>query len=134
MGEEGQSGHDKAVSTENKTEFMARKGKQEDKNAAEETRDRIWQQTWERVRKLRKKKEKRNMPRQKRKQEYCQTYIPEQMKVRGYGNVNVPTMLQGLRSHLCILWRCRFKEIEQLVYEDTKKESLNVLADQVENK
>ena len=57
-------------------------------------------------------------------------YTPEEMKVRGYGDVDVPAVVE--RPHLYILGRCGSKEAEQLAYVETRQECLDCLPNQVE--
>jgi len=57
-------------------------------------------------------------------------YTPEEMKVRGYGNVDVPAIAE--RPYLYILGRCGSKEVEQLAYVETRQECLDCLPFQVE--
>ncbi len=57
-------------------------------------------------------------------------YTPEEMKTRGYGEVDVPSLVE--RPHLYILGRCGSKEAEQLAYVETRQECLDGLPHQVE--
>ena len=57
-------------------------------------------------------------------------YTPEEMKARGHGDVDVPSVVE--RPHLYILGRCGSKEIEQLAYVDTRQECLDHLPYAVE--
>ena len=57
-------------------------------------------------------------------------YTPEEMKVRGYGDVDVAAIVE--RPHLYILERCGSKEVEQLAYVETRQECLDCLPFQVE--
>lgn len=57
-------------------------------------------------------------------------YTPEEMKIRGYGDVDVPAIVE--RPHLYILGRCGSKEVEQLAYVETRQECLDSLPHQIE--
>ena len=57
-------------------------------------------------------------------------YTPEEMKARGYGDVDVAEIVE--RPHLYILGRCESKEVEQLAYVETRQECLDYLPYQVE--
>lgn len=57
-------------------------------------------------------------------------FTPEEMKTRGYGEVDVPSLVE--RPHLYILGRCGSKEAEQLAYVETRQECLDGLPHQVE--
>ena len=52
------------------------------------------------------------------------------MKVKGYGDVDAAAIVE--RPHLYILRRCGSKEVEQLVYVETRQECLDCLPFQVE--
>ena len=57
-------------------------------------------------------------------------YSPEEMKAKGYGDVDVAAILE--RPHLYIFGRCGSKEVEQLAYVETRQECLDCLPFQVE--
>ena len=57
-------------------------------------------------------------------------YTPEEMKTRGYGDVDVPTIVG--KPHLYILGRCGSSEIEPLACVNTRQESLDQLSTQIE--
>ena len=57
-------------------------------------------------------------------------YTPEEMNVRGYGEIDVPSVVE--KPHLYILGRCGSKETEQLAYVETRQECLDGLAHKIE--
>ena len=57
-------------------------------------------------------------------------YSPEEMKAKGYGDVDVAAILE--RPHLYIFGRGGSKEVEQLAYVETRQECLDCLPFQVE--
>jgi len=56
-------------------------------------------------------------------------YTPEEMKVRGYGNVDGAAIV--LRPHLYVLGICGSKEVSKLAYVETREECLECLPFQV---
>jgi len=57
-------------------------------------------------------------------------YSSAEMKARGYDDVNVPALVE--KPHLYILGRCSAKEVEQLAYEDNRRECLDQLTNNLQ--